>query len=111
MNLLYHVITVPLVFIGAFPLSQDFEFDLKLNSFNVSPKIKTPWNLTFQVTGLLREFTKKCGEEAIQELNTQKRRFQNLGIGSRFGFSWGGSALVKLGSWNMGGAVVIFDRW
>jgi len=29
--------------------------------------------LTFQVTGLLREFTKKCGEEAIQELNTQKR--------------------------------------
>jgi len=25
------------------------------------------------VTGLLREFTKNCGEEAIQELNTQKR--------------------------------------
>lgn len=98
------------VFIGAFPFSQDLEFDLK--QFQRVTENQNPMEL---------DWTRSRGCYVNSPRNVEKKRFkswthkkggpQNLGIGSRFGFSWGGSALVKLGSWNMGGAVVIFAGW
>lgn len=62
------------VFMGAFPFSQDLEFDLKQFQCFTKKNMNE-----LQVTGLLREFTKNCGEEAIQELNTQKRPLAKSG--------------------------------
>ena len=55
------------VFIGAFPFSQDLEFDLKLNSFNVSPKIKTHGTWPFRSRG--------CYVNSPR--NVEKKRFKS----------------------------------
>ena len=45
-------------------------------------------SVSAQVTGLLKEFTRNCGEQLVQELQTQKRRGCNV-FGPKALGDWG----------------------